>query len=89
LMDTIPGAELERQVAKILEGIPGIQEMEAIHVHRFGPYLTMNLTIAVDGSIPVAQGDRIASIAEDELRRAIDFLQVVHIHYHPAQARPY
>ena len=85
LMDTVPGLELEEHVAEILKEIPAILKLEDIHVHRFGPYFLMNLTIAVDGSISVAEGDRIASQAEEKLRSAIDFLQTVHIHYHPAQ----
>jgi hypothetical protein len=40
----------------------------------------MNLTIGVDGLIPVVEGDRIASIAEDKLRSSIDFLQIAHFH---------
>ncbi len=88
LMDTLPGDELEQQVADILKEVPGVLKLDDIHVHRFGPYLMMNLTIVVDGSIPVADGDRIASITEDRLRNSIDFLQTVHIHYHPAQDKP-
>ena len=85
LMDTIPGEELQEQVEATLGNIAGIQEIENIHAHRFGPYLTMNLTLAVDGSISVTEGDRIATLAEKKLKAAIDFLQVVHIHYHPAR----
>lgn len=88
LMDTIPGEELEAQILEILNSIPGILEVEDIRVHRFGPYLVMNLTICVDGFINVQDGDRIASIAERKLRSAIDLLQIVHIHYHPAQVNP-
>lgn len=88
LMDTLPETEFGEQVAEILSSIPGIIKLEDILVHRFGPYLVMNLTIDVDGSITVAEGDRIASLAEQELRSKIDFLQTVHIHYHPPQANP-
>lgn len=85
LMDTLPNDTLEQQVIEILKTVPGIRRLEGIYVHRFGPYLVMNLTIDVDGSIPVAEGDRIASSAERKLRSKIDFLQTVHIHYHPEQ----
>lgn len=85
LMDTIPGKELEKQVEITLNEIKGIRDIEDIHAHRFGPYLTMNLTLAVDGAISVSEGDRIATLAEHKLKNTIDFLQVVHIHYHPAK----
>ncbi len=86
-MDAVPGLELEQQIIGILKGVPGILKLEDIRLHRFGPYLVMNLTIAVEGSIPVTEGDRIASMAENKLRSAIDFLQTVHIHYHPVQEK--
>lgn len=85
LMDTVPGISMEKQVRDILNGIPGILKVEDVHLHRFGPYLVMNLTIDVDGSITVTEGDEIASVAERKLRSMIDFLQTVHIHYHPLQ----
>jgi cation diffusion facilitator family transporter len=88
LMDTVPGVELEQQIIEILKDVPGLIKLEDIYVHRFGPYLVMNLTIDVDGAIPVSEGDRIASMAEDKLRDSIDFLKTVHIHYHPMQGNP-
>lgn len=86
LMDTVPGNELQKQVEDALNEIKGIRDIEYIHAHRFGPYLTMNLTLAVDGSISVSDGDRIATLAERKLKSTVDFLQVVHIHYHPAKS---
>jgi len=83
LMDTLPGVDLEKQVSGILKDVPGIRGVESVQTHRFGPYLMMNITIDVDGSIPVYEGDRISTIAEEKLRSQIDFLQTVHIHYHP------
>lgn len=85
LMDTLPEDDFERRVSAVLNDIPGILRLEAVFVHRFGPYLVMNITINVDGAISVAEGDQIASEAEKRLRNSIDFLQTVHIHYHPIQ----
>ena len=85
LMDTLPEDDFERRVSAVLKDIPGILRLEAVFVHRFGPYLVMNITINVDGAISVAEGDQIASEAEKRLRNSIDFLQTVHIHYHPIQ----
>jgi cation diffusion facilitator family transporter len=83
LMDTLPEEDFEKRVTDILKDVPGILRLEAVFVHRFGPYLAMNITINVEGSITVAAGDQIASEAEKKLRSSIDFLQTVHIHYHP------
>jgi cation diffusion facilitator family transporter len=85
LMDTLPGKEIEKQVVDILQLVPGIREVESIHMHRFGPYIVMNLTICVDGEIRVTQGDAIATLAEQMLKERIEMIRGVHIHYHPVQ----
>lgn len=85
LMDAVPGRELKMQVMQILEPIPGIEAIEEIQAHRFGPYLVINITIGIEGSLTVQNGDEIALDAEDELYRGIALLKRVYIHYHPAQ----
>ncbi len=83
LMGSVPGQSLGRQISEILEGIPGVEEVEEIRAHRFGPYLAVNLTIGVDGSLSVADGDEIASQVEKALYDEIELLRLVHVHYHP------
>jgi cation diffusion facilitator family transporter len=83
LMDTVPGRKLQRQIESVLKVIPGVDEIEEIHAHRFGPYLVVNVTIGIDGSMTVAKGDRIATEVERALCKEIDLLQRVHVHYHP------
>ncbi|HUW12418.1 MAG TPA: cation diffusion facilitator family transporter [Anaerolineae bacterium] len=83
LMDTVPGRSLAQQVSGLVDAIPGVEQTEEIHAHRFGPYLVINVTIGVDGSLSVAGGDKIASQVESALCRNVDFLRRVHVHYHP------
>ncbi len=87
LMDTVPGKELDRQVRDIIAPVPEVLEVEEIFAHRFGPYLVMNVTIGVEGSMTVAEGDAIASQVEEKLQKHIGLLKRVHVHYHPVQAR--
>ena len=84
LMDAVPSAGLEQQTHEALAGIPGIEAVEEVQAHRFGPYLTMNVTIAVDGAMTVANGDRIASEAEACLCSQIALVKRAYVHYHPA-----
>ena len=84
LMDTLPGQALAQQITKLLDGIPGVQQVEEIHAHRFGPYLVANVTIGVDGSLSVAAGDEIATQVERILIEQIEYMRRVHVHYHPA-----
>ena len=83
LMDTVPGKMLNREVTQILSNIPGVQDVEEILAHRFGEYLVINVTIGIDGSLTVTEGDRIASRVEHELYCRISLLKRVHVHYHP------
>ncbi len=83
LMDTVPTAELRTKVEASVAGTPGVLAVEEMRAHRFGPYIVINLTIAVDGAMTVAEGDAISSRLEEALHRDIDLLQRVHVHYHP------
>jgi cation diffusion facilitator family transporter len=85
LMDTVPGERLENQVTQSLKDVPGIRKVEEVRAHRFGSNLVMNITVCVDGDIDVQQGDQIATISEQKLRRDMKNLQAIHIHYHPAE----
>lgn len=83
LMDTVPSIQLGQQINRLLKEVPGVVGVEEIQAHRFGPYLVVNLTIGVDGTLSVAQGDTIASSVEEKLYRNIDLVRRVHVHYHP------
>lgn len=84
LMDTIPGQSLAQQITTLLSTIPGVDQVEEIQAHRFGPYLVINLTVGVNGSISVASGDAVASQVERTLMERLDFVRRVHVHYHPS-----
>jgi cation diffusion facilitator family transporter len=83
LMDTIPGKTLAEQIHALLGSVEGVKTIEEIHAHRFGPYLVVSVTIGVDGSLTVADGDRIATWVERVLIEEIEFLRKVHVHFHP------
>ena len=83
LMDTVPGKSLGKQVRAILAQLEGVQDVEEVHAHRFGPYLVMNITIGINGNLRVWEGDAIATKVEENLLEEIEFLRRVHVHYHP------
>ena len=84
LMDTVPGQALALQITELLSLIPGVRQIEEVHAHRFGPYLVVNVTIGVDGSLSVTEGDKIAIHVEHTLIEQVEFMRRVHVHYHPA-----
>ncbi len=83
LMDTVPGQELAEQVQALLTDVPGVMCAEEVYAHRFGPYLVLNVTVGIDGSLSVAAGDSIASAVERQLYDKIELVRRVHVHYHP------
>jgi cation diffusion facilitator family transporter len=83
LMDTLPGQALSREIRDALHGLPGIRKVEEIDAHRFGPYFVINLTIGVDGALSMREGDQIAARAEQELKRRMELVKRVYVHYHP------
>ena len=83
LMGTLPGKQLGREIHGLLASVDGVKTVEEVHAHRFGPYLVVNVTIGVDGKLTVAQGDRIATRAEDILLKKIEFMRRVYVYYYP------
>ena len=84
LMDTVPGRALNKQIIVLLGEIHQIEHIDEVQAHRFGPYLVINVTVCVDGSLSVTEGDRIATRVEQTLTDNIDFVRRVHVHYHPS-----
>jgi divalent metal cation (Fe/Co/Zn/Cd) transporter len=82
-MDTVPGQTLNKRIEDLLKEIHQVQRIEDIQAHRFGPYLVINLTICVDGTLTVFQGDEIATMVETTIEANIEFVRNVHVHYHP------
>ncbi|MBI5842585.1 MAG: cation transporter [Chloroflexi bacterium] len=84
LMDAVPSKELALQIANLLKNVPGVQQLEELQAHRFGPHLVVNLTIGINGSLTVKQGDKIATEAESLIYDSIPNMRHIHVHYHPA-----
>ncbi len=87
LMDTVPSRKLAKQVLRLLKNVNGVRQLEELQAHRFGPSIVINLTIGIDGTLSVAQGDRIATSVEDMIYNSIPNILHVHVHYHPADKK--
>ena len=84
-MDTVPGKVLREQIMSLLAPLSEIKQIEEIKAHRFGPYLMINITICIDGNLSVFEGDRISISVEETIKNNIEFVQTVHVHYHPGE----
>ena len=87
LMDAVPSRELAQQVRDLLKGVRGIQQLEELQAHRFGPHIVLNLTIGIDGAMTVTKGDKIATNVEELICKSIPNIRRVHVHYHPADEK--
>ncbi len=85
LMDAVPSKELAQQISTLIRNVDGVQQLEELQAHRFGPNLVVNLTIGIDGSLTVRQGDRIATEVEMLIYEAMPSIRHIHVHYHPAE----
>jgi cation diffusion facilitator family transporter len=85
LMDAVPSRELAQQISNLIKNVRGVQQLEELQAHRFGPHLVVNLTIGINGSLSVKQGDRIATKVETLIYDSIPNIRHIHVHYHPAE----
>lgn len=85
LMDAVPSRELTEQTCRLIRQVPGVLQLEEMQAHRFGPHIVINLTIGVDGSISVHEGNRIAHQVEALVCQGVANVRRVHVHYHPAR----
>jgi cation diffusion facilitator family transporter len=83
LMDSVPGQTLRTQITKLLATNEKIDSIDDVHAHRFGTYLVINITVCVEGSLTVVQGDEIATWVEQIIINNVDSVRQVHVHYHP------
>ncbi len=83
LMDVVPSQTLAARITTLISQIPGVHQVEEIHAHRFGPYLVVNLTIGVEGSLSVKEGDHIANQVERLIYDSMELVRRVYVHYHP------
>lgn len=83
LMDTVPGKTLRDEINELLLTDFRIKQIDEVQAHRFGPYLVINITVCVDGTLSVREGDQIATCVERQLMNNIASVRRVHVHYHP------
>jgi cation diffusion facilitator family transporter len=83
LMGGQPAREIDQRMRLWIAEVPGVLDVEELRAHAFGPWLVLEVTVGVDGTISVTQGDAIADAVERLLFERIEFLRGVHVHYHP------
>jgi cation diffusion facilitator family transporter len=85
LMGAQPAREIDQRMRGWIAEVPGVLDVEELRAHAFGPWLVLQVTVGVEGSMSVAQGDAIADAVERLLFERVEFVRAVHVHYHPAR----
>ena len=88
LMDSFPDAGFKKEIQALALKVDGVQEIEELGVHRFGPHFVINMTIGVDGLISVCAGHRISEEVESLLKESFgNSISKINIHYHPSHCK--
>jgi cation diffusion facilitator family transporter len=82
LLDSAP-AGMERQVAAVVEAIPGVHDCHNVRIRYSGPVIFIDLHVLVDGSQSLAQAHELTERIEDAIQRAIPRADVT-VHPEPA-----
>jgi cation diffusion facilitator family transporter len=83
LMFTVPDKKLDSAIRGSALSVRGVLRVGDIKTHRFGPYLVANITIGIDGTLSVTEGDKIAGALEKQILESIDGMIEVYVHFHP------
>lgn len=87
LMAAVPSRELAKQILVLLSEIMEVRQLEELQANRFGPHLVINLTIGIDETLTVKQGDSIATRVEEQIYDFFPSVLRAHVHYHPADQK--
>jgi cation diffusion facilitator family transporter len=87
LMGVVPNRDLAERISLLLQDVQGVKQLEELQAHRFGPHIVINVTIGIDGTLSVRDGDFISCCVEETLLSKIPHVGRVHVHYHPAEKR--
>jgi cation diffusion facilitator family transporter len=85
LMGVVPHRDLAERISILLKDVQGVEQLEELQAHRFGPHIVVNVTIGMDGALSVREGDMISSCVEEKIMQVIPNVRRVHVHYHPAE----
>lgn len=87
MMDERPQAAFIANIRAVARDSEGVIRIDSIKVHRRGSTFTIDLEIAINGSVSVDEGHRIASGVRNKLRKKIRNIRDVMVHVNPAKTK--
>lgn len=86
LMDAAPPAEIEHEIRKSAESVPGVASLDKCLVRKMGVSYYVDLHVVVDGAMPVRNGHQIAHEVKDAIRRSNPKISDVLVHIEPLES---
>ncbi|MDD3050421.1 MAG: cation diffusion facilitator family transporter [Candidatus Cloacimonetes bacterium] len=84
LMDTFPDKDFRKEISSVVTSHEQVLAVDDIGIHRFGPKFILNISLQINGSLSVREGDNISDEVEAKLYSYYEnTLSKVNIHYHP------
>jgi cation diffusion facilitator family transporter len=78
-----PSRETIETIEREALSVPGVKRIRRARVHKVGRSCFLDIDIQVDGSLTVAEGHDIATLAKAHLRESIEHLSDVMVHVEP------
>jgi cation diffusion facilitator family transporter len=88
VMDTAAPDEIDREIRRLAEAVPGVAAVEKCFARKSGPGWLVDIHVEVDGSLSVSAGHDIGHLVTDAL--CSSELGVLHalVHVEPAPVSP-
>ncbi|MBX6350614.1 MAG: cation transporter [Clostridia bacterium] len=82
LLDLEADSPTRALVREAALAVPGVRRVDRLRTRRSGPFVHVDLEVAVDGSLPLVEADRIAHRVMDAVQ-ALEAVQDVVVHVNP------
>jgi len=89
ILDTAPSFDIELNVRRVAENVPGVAGLDKCYIRKVGFRYYVDLHVFVDGRMPVTAGHRIAHEVEDSILAAYPRIAKVLVHVEPTDDTRY
>lgn len=83
MTDTSRGADYEKKIRELAEGVEGVETVDVVHSRMFGNKVYIDLEIEVDRNKTVGEGHAIADRVHDLLENSFSEVKHVMVHVNP------
>ena len=87
LMDERPNPMILNNIKSVVQDIKEVRKIDSIKVHPRGSTFTIDIEIAVDSTLTVSEGHRIAAIVRKKLLNQVPYIREVMVHVNPYAKR--